>query len=100
MNKIANQFTSIEQVTERYLGNRSIDRSVAQKPGFSFEEILHQKQSQDVTEGSELKFSKHAAMRLEDRNINLSKEQSKALLNSYICPIQIHVLIFCLFKAE
>ena len=81
MNKIANQFTSIEQVTERYLGNRSIDRSVAQKPGFSFEEILHQKQNQDVTESSELKFSKHAAMRLEDRNINLSKEQSNRLEN-------------------
>ena len=82
MNKIANQFTSIEQVTERYLGNRSIDRNVAQKPGFSFEEILSQKQNRDVVEqSSELKFSKHAAMRLEDRNINLSKEQSSRLEN-------------------
>ena len=82
MNKIANQFTSIEQVTERYLGNRSIDRSVAQKPGFSFEEILNQKQNRDVLEeSSELKFSKHATMRLEDRNINLSKEQSNRLEN-------------------
>ena len=82
MNKIANQFTSIEQVTERYLGNRSIDRGVTQKPGFSFEEILNQKQNRDVTEeSSALKFSKHAAMRLEDRNINLSKEQSNRLEN-------------------
>ena len=80
MNKIANQFTSSWQVTEQYLGNRSIDRNVAQKPGFSFEEILHQKC--DVTEeSSELKFSKHAAMRLEDRNINLSKDQSTRLEN-------------------
>lgn len=82
MNKIANQFTSIEQVTERYLGNRSIDRSVVQKPGFSFEEILNQKQNRDaIEESTELKFSKHAAMRLEDRNINLSKEQSNRLEN-------------------
>ena len=82
MNKIANQFTSIEQVTERYLGNRNIDRGVTQKPGFSFEEILNQKQNRDVTEeSSALKFSKHAAMRLEDRNINLSKEQSNRLEN-------------------
>ena len=80
MNKIANQFTSIEQVTERYLGKRSIERGIAQTPGFSFEEILHQKR--EVTEeSSELKFSKHAAMRLEDRNINLSKEQSSRLEN-------------------
>ena len=85
MNKIANQFTSNWQVTERYLGNRNIDsrnidRTIAQKPGFSFEEILHQKC--DVAEESlELRFSKHAAMRLEDRNINLSKEQSNRLEN-------------------
>jgi len=80
MNKIANQFTSIEQVTERYLGNRSIDRSAAQASGFSFEEILNQKR--EVAEESlELKFSKHAVMRLEDRNINLSKEQSNRLEN-------------------
>ena len=29
-----------------------------------------------------------------------SKGQSDALLNSYICPIQIHVLMFFLFEAE
>ena len=79
MNKITNQFTSIEQITERYLGNRSINKNLAQTPGSSFEEILHQKR--EVTENSELKFSKHAAMRLEDRNINLSKEQNIRLEN-------------------
>jgi len=42
-----------------------------------FEEIL--KRKQDVSEAFELKFSKHAAMRLEDRNINLSRKQSERL---------------------
>lgn len=77
MNKITNQFTSIEQVTERYLNQRNPEK--VQFQGLSFEEIL--KQKRDVTEGSELKFSKHAAMRLEDRKIQLSKEQSLRLEN-------------------
>lgn len=77
MNKIANQFTSIEQVTNRYL-NQKAPESV-QTAGVSFEEIL--KQKQEVSESSELKFSKHAAMRLEDRHINLSEEQSERLEN-------------------
>ena len=77
MNKIANQFTSIEQVTERYLNQRTPDK--LQNQGFSFEEILNQKR--EASESSELKFSKHAAMRLENRNINLSEEQSLRLEN-------------------
>lgn len=76
MNKISNQFTSIEQVTDRYLNSKN--SSVAsESSGVSFEEIL--KQKQDVTENSELKFSKHASMRLEDRHISLSQEQSERL---------------------
>lgn len=77
MNKIANQFTSIEQVTERYLNQRNPEK--LQNQGFSFEEILNQKR--EASESSELKFSKHAAMRLEDRNISLSEEQSQRLEN-------------------
>ena len=77
MNKIANQFTSIEQVTERYLTQRNPEK--LQNQGFSFEEILNQKRTS--SESSELKFSKHAAMRLENRNINLSAEQSQRLEN-------------------
>ena len=77
MNKIANQFTSIEQVTERYLTQRNPEK--LQNQGFSFEEILNQKRTS--SESSELKFSKHAAMRLENRNISLSEEQSLRLEN-------------------
>lgn len=75
MNKISNQFASIEQVTDQYLKQKSKD--AVNSSGLSFEEIL--KQKQDVTESSELKFSKHATMRLADRNISLSEEQNERL---------------------
>ena len=77
MNKITNQFTSIEQVTERYLNKRNSEK--VSKKGLSFEEILNQKR--EASESSELKFSKHAVMRLENRKINLSREQSQRLEN-------------------
>ena len=69
MNKINNQFTSIEQITDRYLGTGK-GNSTVNASGLSFE---------DVSESLELKFSKHASMRLENRKINLSKEQSERL---------------------
>jgi flagellar operon protein len=75
MNKISNQYASIEQVTDQYLNRTSAANTSAEK--LSFEEILRRKQ--EVTESSELKFSKHASMRLNDRNINLSDEQNARL---------------------
>jgi flagellar operon protein len=75
MNKISNQYASIEQVTDQYLNRTSAQNTSAEK--LSFEEILRRKQ--EVTESSELKFSKHASMRLTDRNINLSDEQNARL---------------------
>lgn len=78
MNKIANQFSSIEQVTDRYLGRSRKNPSI--KSGeVSFQEILAQKQAGQELAAPELKFSKHAAMRLSDRNINLSTEQLERL---------------------
>ena len=76
MNKISNQFSSIEQVTDRYLkkDNRS---SVNNYSDLSFGEILKQKQA--VNESSTLKFSKHASQRLQSRNIELSNEQKERL---------------------
>jgi flagellar operon protein len=75
MDKISNQYASIEQVTDQYLNRTSAERTSAGQ--LSFEEILRRKQ--EVTESSELKFSKHASMRLSDRNISLSSEQSARL---------------------
>lgn len=44
MNKITNQFASIEQVTDRYL-NRKSTETAAQENSVSFEDILRQKQT-------------------------------------------------------
>ncbi len=81
MNKISNQFASIEQVTDRYLNRKSVEAAYSES-GISFEEIL--KQKQEVAGSSELKFSKHASARLNDRNINLSQEQNERLENGVI----------------
>ena len=64
MNKITNQFASIEQVTDRYL-NRKSTETAAQENSVSFEDILRQKQT--TAESQELRFSKHAQGRLYDR---------------------------------
>ena len=76
MNKITNQFASIEQVTDRYL-NRKSTETAAQENSVSFEDILRQKQT--TAESQELRFSKHAQGRLNDRHINLADEQNERL---------------------
>ena len=81
MNKITNQFTSIEQITDQYLKNNPKINSGNQS-NVSFQEIL--KQTKDASSTSELKFSKHAAMRMEDRNIKLSDEQNERLESGVI----------------
>lgn len=71
------RFTSIEQVTGQYL-NQGISHTPERGIENSFEEILRKKVDSAsptaVTDGS-LRFSKHAAQRLSDRNISLSSEQ-------------------------
>ena len=76
MNKISNQFSSIEQVADQYLKQNS-QGMAAMEGELSFGDILKQKQS--VSESSLLKFSKHASMRLQSRNIELSSEQQERL---------------------
>lgn len=75
MDKITNRFTSIEQVTGEYLRSAKSSRADNNSQA-SFEEILRKKQNQ---RSSELKFSKHASMRLEERNISLTEEQNARL---------------------
>ena len=77
MEKITNRFASIEQVAGRYLKNTG-NAAAAKEAQLSFEEVLRQKQSDHA---SELKFSKHASMRLEERNISLTMEQNVRLEN-------------------
>lgn len=80
MNKINNQFASIEQVTNQYLSQNTVKREDV-IADVSFEDVLRQKQSQQVMDNSELKFSKHASMRLLDRNINLTETLNARLEN-------------------
>ena len=68
MKGISNQFSSIEQVTNQYLNQQRISDST-NVSGKSFDEILKEKQNENSLE---LKFSKHASMRLSDRNITLT----------------------------
>ena len=80
MNQISNQFLSIEQITDQYL-NQSQNVKSAYVSDVSFEDVLRQKKTQAVMESSELKFSKHAANRLNDRNILLTDSQNIRLEN-------------------
>ncbi len=69
------RFTSIEQITGQYL-NQSPYRTPERGEEASFEEILRKKVDlSDAEAAEELRFSKHAAQRLSDRNISLSQEQ-------------------------
>jgi flagellar operon protein len=75
IDKLHNQFASIEQVTDQYLNQKTTVGSASQTfNGLTFEEILRQKKHPE-----ELRFSKHAENRLSDRNITLSKEQLNRL---------------------
>ena len=71
-----NAFPSIEQLQDQYLGqNRK--NSVTSDMGIkSFQEIL---ESTHVRRQGEVRFSKHAAGRLADRNIELTSGQLERL---------------------
>jgi len=75
MNKIQNQFLSIEQVAGQLKGNQKVQTSGSTQ---TFGDILNQK-STNVSQGSELKFSKHASGRLAIRNIELDEIQKNRL---------------------
>ena len=74
-----NQFLSLEQLQERYLNqNRQVTESLTQnRNSLSFQDILSLKT--EDTQAGEVKFSKHAANRLVDRNIELTKDQVERL---------------------
>lgn len=80
MNGFMSKYPSIEQVTNEYLTS---DKVKNQKPvsDISFDEILREKQSRQAMENANLKFSKHASMRLMDRNISLTESQNSRLEN-------------------
>ncbi len=70
--KIQNSgFQSIEQLQDQYLNKTQTVQNL-QTNATSFQDILEQKSS---LQDSELKFSKHATNRLQDRNIELTEDQ-------------------------
>lgn len=77
MEKITNQFSSIEQVTSQYLSNKTVNNT-SQSTDVSFEDVLRQTALERETG---LKFSKHASMRLNERDIILTQNQSTRLEN-------------------
>lgn len=77
MEKITNQFSSIEQVTSQYLNNKTVNNT-SQSTDVSFEDVLRQTALEKETG---LKFSKHASMRLNERDITLTQNQSTRLEN-------------------
>lgn len=77
MEKITNQFSSIEQVTSQYLNNKTVNNT-SQSTDVSFEDVLKQTALERETG---LKFSKHASMRLNERDIILTQNQSTRLEN-------------------
>lgn len=76
---IDRNFTSIEQITGAYLNRQNKSTSLAAlEHETSFEKILDNKRNLVIKE-DELKFSKHAGIRLEQRNISLNEEQLNRL---------------------
>ncbi len=71
-------FLSIEQLQEQYL-RQTKQTATRTQSGLSFQDILREKQNGTATEASDLRFSKHAAGRLADRNIELTSGQMERL---------------------
>lgn len=81
MNISKNNFSSIEQMTGSLLSNKTQSTTpYKDNKKISFDDVLKTKQQQQ--EEDELKFSKHANERLQDRNINLSNAQIERLKNA------------------
>ncbi len=70
-----NGFLTIEQLQDQYLNGVKGNTPVKTTDGKSFQEILESTQSSS----REVKFSKHAAQRLSNRNIELTQDQKERL---------------------
>ena len=71
-----NGFLTIEQLQDQYLNGVKGNTPVKTTDGKSFQEIL---ESSRRNAAGEVKFSKHAAGRLADRNIELTESQMDRL---------------------
>ncbi len=73
----ANQFPTIEQMTDQLKTSNNLKTQKKNHNGLSFSELLKGKQSAEKTK--ELTFSKHANERLANRNIDLTDDQYQRL---------------------
>jgi flagellar operon protein len=78
MNKIGGQFASIEQITGQYFSAGTVNKT-GTDTDISFDDVLKQKQTELDGTDSSVKFSKHASMRLQSRNISLTDTQNARL---------------------
>lgn len=78
MNIQKNGYLSIEQLTDQYRNTARGTESRENTAGLSFREILRQR-SEETQEPGNLRFSKHALNRLNDRNIELDSRQLERL---------------------
>lgn len=79
-NRVIGQFSSIEQMTGQLFSAAAVKKTQTNSD-ISFDELLQQKKNEQVMEQSALKFSKHATMRLSNRNIHLTEEMNGRLEN-------------------
>lgn len=70
------QYSSIEQVTGKYLKNSKKTQQVLEQ-GDNFQRVL----DNQVKAAGELRFSKHANARIDSRQILISKDQMERLQN-------------------
>jgi flagellar operon protein len=81
MNRLINgQYSSIDQVRGQLFPSNQV-KETKETSDISFEDVLKGKQNEQIMESSSLKFSKHASMRLSDRNIDLTEDVSRRLEN-------------------
>lgn len=78
MNPISNQFLSIQQIQNEYQSRTAKPEGAKKEEGASFFDILAVKTG-ELEEGGDLRFSKHAASRLQNRNIDLTEGQLRRL---------------------
>lgn len=73
-----NQFLSIEQLQARYFTQSKQNRKSTEADGITFQDVLN-KTANDAETAGEVRFSKHAMTRLEERNIELTDNQIERL---------------------
>ena len=76
MNQIQSGFTSIQQVTDTYLKNTNKSSNINVSDSFASD---LQNQIDEASKVGEVKFSKHASKRLDDRDIVMTEEQKLRL---------------------